>query len=110
MSIYGIEIKISMEDVALIMGRNFRRDYQEALHSATCPYCQKLNQASIEVESCWLNSAGDIILEGPCQKCGQHLERYVDTGIHPQQYDQAMSIRELKMEVLKDYEARLSRD
>lgn len=98
-----VAISISEEDVALIMGRRFDKVYPLALQSAHCPRCRKVDSATIEVEQLWLNPAGDVLVEGKCASCGGPLDKLIETGVEPGQYDQAMAIREYKIEVSKDY-------
>jgi len=98
-----VAISISEEDVALIMGRRFNKAYPQALCSAHCPRCRKVDSATIEVEELWLNPAGDVLVEGNCASCGRPLDKLIETGVDPRQYDQAMAIREYKIEVSKDY-------
>jgi len=101
-----VDISISEEDVQLIMGQRFRYDYPRAVRSAHCPNCRRIDEASIEVKQLWLNPAGDILVQGNCKDCGHRIEKFIETGIIPRQYDQAMAIREYKIEVSKDYEVR----
>ena len=101
-----VDISISEEDVQLIMGSRFRRAYPQALQSAHCPHCRKVDDATVIVEQLWLNPAGDILAQGNCARCGHSIEKFIETGIDPQQYDQAMAIREYKIEVSKDYKVR----
>ena len=102
-----IAISISEEDVALIMGRTFKKAYPEALQSAHCPRCRKVDSATIEVEQLWLNPAGDVLVDGKCASCGGPLDKLIETGVDSRQYDQAMAIREYKIDVSKDYEVRI---
>lgn len=101
-----VAISISEEDVALIMGRRFKKDYPKALQAAHCPRCRKVDCATVDVNQLWLNPAGDVLAEGKCTDCGAPLEKLIETGVDPRQYDQAMAIREYKIEVSKDYEVR----
>jgi hypothetical protein len=101
-----VAISISEEDVALIMGRRFKKDFPKALQSAHCHNCRKVDCATVETEQLWLNPAGDVLVEGRCADCNNPLEKLIETGIDPKQYDQAMAIREYKIEVSKDYEVR----
>ncbi|NBC08647.1 MAG: hypothetical protein GVY26_15765 [Bacteroidetes bacterium] len=101
-----VAISISEEDVALIMGRRFQKAYPDALQSAHCPRCRKVDNATITVDQLWLNPAGDVLVEGKCEHCGGPLDKLIETGVEPRQYDQAMAIREYKIEVSKDYEVK----
>ncbi len=101
-----MDIEINLDDVRLIMGHRFEKDYQRLIQTAYCAGCGSDYRAHMHVQRYWLNHLGDIILEGYCRKCGQRVQRYAETGVFPASYDQAMAIRELKIEVLRDYNTR----
>lgn len=94
-----LEIEISDEDLELIMGRRL-----EANPETFCPHCKEMRV--MKVREYWLNHIADITLEGACTNCGQPVSHYLETGIASDSYDQAMAIRELKIEILNDYRAR----
>ena len=98
------EIEITMEDVRLIMGERVRH-LPKLINSSYCLKCGG-PVTSVTVNKIWLNHLGDIIFEGHCNTCTHPVNRYVEVGENPDRYDQAMAIRELKIEVLKDYNAR----
>ena len=107
MNLTNLEIEIELEDVRLILGDRFQKVFAESLQQAHCPSCQKVNNAILDIKKIWLNNVGDIIVDGWCKDCSLPIERYVDSGIYPDAYDQAMALRELKIDVLKDYNVRL---
>ena len=98
------EIEISMEDVRLIMGEKVRQ-LPKIINSSFCLQCRG-PVSSMTVNKIWLNHLGDIIFEGRCNTCSSPVNRYVEVGENPDSYDQAMAIRELKIEVLRDYNPR----
>ncbi len=104
----NLEIEITIDDVRLILGDRYYTFFQKAVETAQCPKCGKAFSANMEIESIWLNHIGDIILEGTCKDCGAVISKYVEASNFASAYEQAMALRELKMEVLKDYNARLA--
>jgi len=101
-----VDISITEEDLQLIMGRNFKPRYAAALRDVFCPACRQKEDNAVVPEKFWLNPAGDVIVEGACARCNAPIEKLLETGIDPRQYDQAMAIREYKVEIGKDYEVR----
>lgn len=101
-----VDISITGEDLQLIMGRNFEPRYAAALRDVFCPACRQKENNAVQPEKLWLNPAGDVIVEGACTHCSAPVEKLLETGIDPRQYDQAMAIREYKVEIGKDYEVR----
>ena len=99
------EIEITIDDVRLIMRSRFKH-LDKAVNNVFCRKCSKGGTSAMTVDKIWLNHLGDIILEGHCKVCNQATNRYVETGEDPDSYDQAMAIRELKIDVLKDYKSR----
>ncbi|MEQ8704278.1 MAG: hypothetical protein RIC19_10185 [Phaeodactylibacter sp.] len=101
-----VDISITEEDLRLIMGKPFEPRYAAALRDAFCPACRQKEDNAVRPEKLWLNPAGDVIVEGACSSCGAPVEKLLETGVEPRQYDQAMAIREYKVEIGKDYEIR----
>lgn len=103
----NLEIEISREDARLILGDRFEQEFVRAVHTATCTGCSRHYNATIEVREIWLNHIGDLIVEGTCRLCGTGISKYIEASNFRGAFDQAMSIRELKIHVLKDYNGRL---
>ncbi len=102
----NLEIQISLADVRLILGKHFNAVFKRAIAKNTCLGCQRELEAELVIKEIWLNHIGDIIVEGWCKDCGFKLSRYIEANNYPGAYDQAIAIRELKMDVLKDYNVR----
>ena len=100
------EIEIHLDDVELIMGKHFKKGFKKITESVVCGSCSEPQVIKMEIRKIWLNHIGDIILEGRCQTCSGPVRRYIETGSIPESYEQAMAIRELKIEVLKDFNPR----
>ncbi len=96
-------IAADWEDVVLIVGKKNLKALTKKLEAASCPGCGKINEASLAIRDIWLNNIGDLIFEGQCSSCGFDLSLYFEANRYPGSFDQAMAIRELKIEVLKDY-------
>jgi len=92
----------------MILGDRFNQIFRKAIHTTACPACRREFNASIAIREVWLNHIGDIIVEGYCRDCGNPLSKYIESNNFQEAYDQAMALRELKMEVLKNYNARPS--
>lgn len=103
---YHLEIEITLADVRLILGDRFDKVFRKAMENNTCIGCQRENKATLAIKEIWLNHIGDIIVEGFCKDCGFKISKYIEANNHAGAYDQAIAIRELKMEVLGDYRAR----
>lgn len=99
-------IRINWEDVVLIVGKKNLKKLRKKLETASCPACQRLGNATMAIKGIWLNNIGDIIFEGICKDCGDELSLYFEATQFPGSFDQAMAIRELKIEVLKDFEVK----
>lgn len=103
---FNLEIEITLADVRLILGSRFEAIFRKAIHTTACPGCQREYNATLVIQEIWLNHIGDLIVEGSCKDCGFKISRYIESSNFSEAYDQAISIRELKMEVLQDYRAR----
>lgn len=102
----NLELEISLDDVRLMLRERFEQDYTREIHTATCTGCERRYNATIDVSEIWLNHIGDLIVEGRCMNCQTPISKYLETSNHQSAYDQAMAIRELHIQVLKDYNAR----
>lgn len=94
-----LEIEITKEDLELILGEKKSGEVE-----TFCPNCRAMRR--MQAEAYWLNHIGDVSLEGHCSHCDRALTHYLDTGIQSDSYDKAMAMRELKMQILNDYNAR----
>lgn len=100
------EIEIQLDDVELIMGKHFKKGFKKITENIFCNNCTEPQMIKMIIQKIWLNPIGDIILEGQCPECTNPVRRYIETGSILECYDQAMAIRELKIEVLKDFNPR----
>jgi len=99
----NITIEIDWDDVVLILGKSKLKTLKKGLNHATCPACKRHGNAILAVKDIWLNHIGDIILDGWCKDCGYKLSKYFEANHIQGSYDQAMAIRELKIDILKNY-------
>lgn len=102
----NLEIEIKLDDVILILGDRFDSIFRKAIHTCTCPACRREFNATLLIKEIWLNHIGDLIVEGWCKDCKFKLSLYLESSNFREAYDQAMTLRELKMEILNDYNAR----
>lgn len=102
----NLEIEIDRDDARLILGDRFEQEFVRAVHTATCTGCGRHYNATMEVQEIWLTPLGDLIAEGHCTHCHTPISKYIEASNFRGAFDQAMAIRELKMEVLNDYNAR----
>lgn len=87
------EIEISLEDVELIMGKNFQK-LHIFLESAFCIECS--GQTAVVDYVIYLDDVNDLIFEGYCLKCKAPVSRYIETGGSPSAAEFAGHIREVK--------------
>jgi hypothetical protein len=87
------EIEIQMEDVELIMGKNFPL-LETFLRSVFCEKCS--DQTKIENFRIFLDDTNDIIFDGSCATCKNAVARYVETGESTTSSDIATHIRAVK--------------
>ena len=87
------EIQIQLEDVELIMGKNYP-SLRSILTSVFCARCS--DQTSIENYKIYLDDTNDIIFDGHCSKCESQVSRYVETGESTLSSEVAMHIRSIK--------------
>ena len=87
------EIEIQMEDVELIMGRNFPL-LKSILKSVFCERCS--GQTKIEDFRILLDDTNDIIFDGRCTACKSEVSRYVETGESTASSNMAIHIRSVK--------------
>ena len=104
----NLEIEISIDDIHLILGDRFEQEYVRRIHQAACTGCGRHYNAELNVSEIWLNHIGDVILEGTCQSCSSPLSLYLEVSNFKPSFDQAMAIRDLYINVLKNYNARLA--
>lgn len=87
------EIEIQLDDVELIMGRNFPL-LETFLRSVFCKQCS--DQTRIENFRIFLDDANDIIFVGRCARCDNEVSRYVETGESTASSEIAVHIRAVK--------------
>lgn len=104
----NLEIEISNDDVRLMMGDRYEQEYIRRIHQATCTGCGRHYNAQLVVREVWLNHIGDLIVEGNCQSCSDPISLYLEASNFRPAFDQAMALRDLYINVLNDYHARLA--
>jgi len=71
------EIEIREEDIKFIHGGEYGIFKEKILTNC---YCSRCFNTTIVNYSIFLNVLNDLILKGFCKKCGNHVNRYVETG------------------------------
>jgi hypothetical protein len=89
------EIKITLEDVELIMGKEYTR-LNIFLNSAFCASCS--GTVSVINYQIYLDDVHDIIFDGVCGQCHSPVSRYIETGISQASENIARHIRMIKKE------------
>lgn len=87
------EIEIHLEDVELIMGKNYSR-LPAILKTVFCTQCS--GQTTIEKFRIYLDDTNDIIFDGFCSRCNDPVSRYVETGESLPSCEIAAHIRNVK--------------
>lgn len=74
------EIGINEEDLKFIHGNDYELFKQRIIPNCYCAKCNSHYQSTIVNYKIFLNDLNDITLEGFCEKCGNPMNRYVETG------------------------------
>lgn len=74
------EIEISEEDLKFIHGNDYELFKQKIISNCYCTKCNSHYESIIVNYKIFFNDLNDIVLEGFCQKCGNPMNRYVETG------------------------------
>ena len=101
----NVEIEIDMDDVEFIMGTKFK-DFTIFIKNVYCNFCKSAYSAEIVDYKIFLTPNGDLTLDGKCGKCLKRVVRCIETGEDQSNYDRAMHIRKIKIELLNDYKKR----
>ena len=98
-----IEIEIGIDDVEFIMGEGYETGFKIMVNSVWCSNCKNHYKGSIVNYKIFLNHLGDIILRGQCNTCKEDVGRYIETGENKDNLERAMHLREIKLNLLKNY-------
>lgn len=74
------QIKITKEDLISIYGKDYHFFEEKIIPNCYCGKCKTPYQSTIINYEIFLNDLNDIILEGFCAKCGNPVNRYLETG------------------------------
>lgn len=95
-------IPIKLEDVKLILGNHmFNTHFSTLVENVYCQSCQPPGTTPIEIRQIWLDSQGDISIDGLCKKCRHKLRQVIETCNDPDSYGQAMVIWEIQEDLLR---------
>jgi hypothetical protein len=93
------DIKIDLEDVQLIMGKDFYR-FGGLVDNVFCGKCTEHVTTVVNYEI-YLDDLNDIVLKGKCKRCDKPVARVIETG---ENKDEADVAKHIKM-VIKKYRA-----
>ena len=88
------QIKITKEDLGVIYGRDYHFFEEKIIPNCYCPKCKTPYQSTIVNYEIFLNDLNDILLQGFCDKCGSHMNRYLETGEVPEYQGRIRKIKE----------------
>lgn len=73
-------IEINEEDLNFIYAEGYELFKQKVIPNCRCVKCNSSYNSTIVNYKIFLNDINDIILKGFCKKCGNPVNRYVETG------------------------------
>lgn len=88
-----------MDDARHILGDAFDYAMTGAVKRGECKMCGKERVETV-IKGLWLEPRGHIIINGWCRSCKFKRQRVIDTREFPDAYELAMSLWELRVEVL----------
>lgn len=88
-----------MDDARHILGPAFQYAMDGAVKRGECKMCNKETVETV-IKDLWLGPEGQIIINGWCRSCKFKRQRIIDTAEFPDANDLAMSLRELRIEIL----------
>lgn len=74
------QIKITKENLVAIYGKDYRFFEEKIIPNCYCHKCKTLYRSTIVNYEIFLNDLNDVILIGFCAKCGNSVNRYLETG------------------------------
>jgi len=73
-------IKITEEELQKIQGDDYTIFQEKIINNCWCPNCRNGFNATIINYTIILDCLNDILLEGFCRKCGDRINRILETG------------------------------
>ena len=73
-------IKITQKDLQEIYGKDWKFFQEKIIPNCYCHTCKGPYNATIIDYEISLNDINDVILKGKCKKCGNPVNRYLETG------------------------------
>ncbi|OGD57337.1 hypothetical protein A2V71_00765 [Candidatus Berkelbacteria bacterium RBG_13_40_8] len=74
------DVKISREIAEEILGENEENNLKIYENNIFCGKCNSSYTGQMKTEFYFLNDLGDIVLSGKCKKCGNKVNRYIESG------------------------------
>lgn len=88
------QVKITKQNLVAIYGKDNRLFEEKIIPNCYCHKCKTPYQSTIVNYEIFLNDLNDIILEGYCAKCGNSMNRYLETGEVPEYQEGIKKVRE----------------
>ena len=87
------KLSVTLEDFRKIMGEDWKLFQEKIIHNVWCHNCDNAYHATIIDYTVEINDLNDSILHGKCEACGNPVNRYLETGENPQQFERIEEIR-----------------
>lgn len=100
-----VAIQISLDDFQFILQQDAEK-YLRAMQIVKCKQCGGQKRNLNDEPTFWLSDQCDIIIDGYASPCGHQNRRRIITKDRIDRQEYAMTIRELRMDVLGIYNAR----
>lgn len=96
-------VQIKEEDAAFILDIN-AHFLNVAKRTVFCGICTPKTQRSVGIKeyTMFVNDLGDIILRGRCDRCGEAVARYIESGETPSSFKRAMKVIAEKRRSLRE--------
>lgn len=88
------QVEITKQNLVAIYGKDYYLFEEKIIPNCYCHTCKMPYQSTIVNYEIFLNDLNDIILKGFCAKCGNPVNRYLETGEAPEYQKRIKSIRE----------------
>lgn len=88
------QIEITKEELIVIYGKGYHFFEEKIIPNCWCVKCRTHYKSTIINYEIFLNDLNDIVLKGFCAKCGNRVNRYLETGEVPEYQKRIENIKE----------------
>ena len=74
------QIKITKKDLVKIYGDDYHFFEEKIISNCYCGFCRTPYNSTIVNYEIFINPTNDIVLKGFCKKCGNSMNRYLETS------------------------------